>query len=179
MNDTTNPPQRSPSVPTAQVNPLRSRADWDRQRAAALSDPGAFHGDIARRQIHWFVTGVAADSGVGSAGAWLQFDDASGRWTGWDAASGAPVTADLGAGYEPWQRAFNADDPPHWKWFEGGATNACFNEVDRHVLAGFGITPSAMATAPIATQSKTPMVVMAAATSAITARSRPLSSGQA
>jgi len=35
-------------------------------------------------------------------------------------------------------------------------------------IAGFGITPSAMATAPIATQSKTPMVVMAAATSAIT-----------
>jgi branched-chain amino acid transport system substrate-binding protein len=36
------------------------------------------------------------------------------------------------------------------------------------VIAGFGITPSAMAAAPIATQSKTPMVVMAAATSAIT-----------
>jgi branched-chain amino acid transport system substrate-binding protein len=36
------------------------------------------------------------------------------------------------------------------------------------VLAGFGITPAAMATAPIATQSKTPMIVMAAATSAIT-----------
>ncbi|CAD5369677.1 Leu/Ile/Val-binding protein homolog 6 [Rubrivivax sp. A210] len=35
-------------------------------------------------------------------------------------------------------------------------------------LAGFGITPSALASAPIATQSKTPMVVMAAATSAIT-----------
>ena len=39
------------------------------------------------------------------------------------------------------------------------------------VLAGFGITPSAFATAPIATQSKTPMVVTAAATSAITERS--------
>ena len=37
-----------------------------------------------------------------------------------------------------------------------------------HVLAGFGITPSALATAPIATQSKTPEVVMAAATSSIT-----------
>ena len=37
-----------------------------------------------------------------------------------------------------------------------------------NVLAGFGITPSALATAPIATQSKTPMVVMAAATSIIT-----------
>ena len=36
------------------------------------------------------------------------------------------------------------------------------------VLAGFGITPAALATAPIATQSKTPMVVMAAATSSIT-----------
>jgi branched-chain amino acid transport system substrate-binding protein len=33
---------------------------------------------------------------------------------------------------------------------------------------GFGVTPAAMATAPIATQSKTPMVVMAAGTSAIT-----------
>ena len=36
------------------------------------------------------------------------------------------------------------------------------------VLAGFGLTPLAMATAPVATQSKTPMVVMAAATSIIT-----------
>ncbi|MDB5944564.1 MAG: receptor ligand binding region family protein, partial [Ramlibacter sp.] len=37
-----------------------------------------------------------------------------------------------------------------------------------NVLAGFGITPSATAVAPIATQSKTPEVVMAAATSSIT-----------
>jgi len=37
-----------------------------------------------------------------------------------------------------------------------------------NVLAGFGITPSAFATAPLATQSKTPMVVMAAGTSSIT-----------
>lgn len=36
------------------------------------------------------------------------------------------------------------------------------------VLAGFGLTPLALATAPLATQSRTPMVVMAAATSAIT-----------
>jgi len=39
------------------------------------------------------------------------------------------------------------------------------------VLAGYGLTPLAFATAPIATQSKTPMVVMAAATSSITERS--------
>ena len=35
-------------------------------------------------------------------------------------------------------------------------------------LAGFGLTPIALAIAPIATQSKTPMVVMAAGTSSIT-----------
>ncbi len=37
-----------------------------------------------------------------------------------------------------------------------------------HVLAGFGLTPQAFATAPIATQARTPMVVMSAATSSIT-----------
>ena len=36
------------------------------------------------------------------------------------------------------------------------------------VLAGFGLTPLALSTAPIATQAKIPMVVMAAATSIIT-----------
>jgi len=36
------------------------------------------------------------------------------------------------------------------------------------VIAGFGITPTALATAPLATQSKTPLIVMAAATSSIT-----------
>ena len=37
-----------------------------------------------------------------------------------------------------------------------------------NVLAGFGLTPIALAVAPIATQSKTPQIVMAAATSIIT-----------
>ncbi len=39
------------------------------------------------------------------------------------------------------------------------------------VLAGFGLTPLALATAPIATQAKVPMIVMAAATSSITEQS--------
>ncbi|WP_213956234.1 MULTISPECIES: ABC transporter substrate-binding protein [unclassified Variovorax] len=37
-----------------------------------------------------------------------------------------------------------------------------------NVIAGFGVTPAALAAAPLATQSKTPQVVMAAATSSIT-----------
>jgi branched-chain amino acid transport system substrate-binding protein len=39
------------------------------------------------------------------------------------------------------------------------------------VLAGFGLTPQAFAVAPIATQGKTPMVVMQAATSSVTEKS--------
>jgi len=39
------------------------------------------------------------------------------------------------------------------------------------VLAGFGLTPLALAAAPVATESKTPMVVMAAATGMIPTRS--------
>ena len=39
------------------------------------------------------------------------------------------------------------------------------------VIAGFGITPSALAAGPIATQSKTPAVIMAAATSSVVATS--------
>lgn len=39
------------------------------------------------------------------------------------------------------------------------------------VLAGFGLTPQAFATAPLATQSKTPMVVMQAASSSVTEKS--------
>jgi branched-chain amino acid transport system substrate-binding protein len=39
------------------------------------------------------------------------------------------------------------------------------------VLAGFGLTPLALASAPIATQAKVPMIVMAAATSSITEQS--------
>ncbi len=40
-----------------------------------------------------------------------------------------------------------------------------------NVLAGFGLTPLALATVPIATQAKIPLVVMAAATSSITEQS--------
>jgi branched-chain amino acid transport system substrate-binding protein len=39
------------------------------------------------------------------------------------------------------------------------------------VLAGFGLTPLALAAAPLATQAKTPMIVMAAATAMITEQS--------
>jgi acrylyl-CoA reductase (NADPH)/3-hydroxypropionyl-CoA dehydratase/3-hydroxypropionyl-CoA synthetase len=128
------PPAVAPRPP--QRNPLRSRADWDAMRAAVLADPGAFHGTIARRNLHWFVPGV------GAVGAWLSFDDRSGTWSGWDAGTGAPVAPALDAGFAPWARAFDDREAPQYRWFEGALTNACFNEVDRHVLAGHGDEPA-------------------------------------
>jgi acrylyl-CoA reductase (NADPH)/3-hydroxypropionyl-CoA dehydratase/3-hydroxypropionyl-CoA synthetase len=118
-------------APQAEINPVRTRADWEAMRAAVLADPGAFHGDIAARRIHWFV------ANCGPAGAWLSRDDA-GAWTGWDAATGVPVAPALPAGFAPWTRAFDDSNPPHWRWFTGGRTNAAFNEIDRHVLSGHG-----------------------------------------
>ncbi len=112
-------------------NPVRSRLDWVSMRASALADPGAFHGDIAATGMHWFLAEVGAE------GAWLSRDE-HGRWLGWDAQTGSPVTAALPADFRPWKTAFDASQPPHWRWFVGGRTNACFSEVDRHVLAGHG-----------------------------------------
>jgi acrylyl-CoA reductase (NADPH)/3-hydroxypropionyl-CoA dehydratase/3-hydroxypropionyl-CoA synthetase len=101
-------------------------------RAACRHDPGGFHGAIAKRQICWLL------ENQGEAGAWAYFDEIGACWTGWDARSGAALVLDLPESFEPWGRAFNDDDPPNWRWFEGGLTNAAFNEVDRHVLAGHG-----------------------------------------
>jgi len=112
------------------ANPVRTRADWETMRAQVLADPGAFHGRIAAQNLHWLVD-------VAGRPAWLS-RGADGEWTGWDAETAAPVAADLPADFAPWTRAFNADDAPNFRWFEGGRTNAAFNELDRHVLAGHG-----------------------------------------
>ncbi|MEL6487631.1 MAG: AMP-binding protein, partial [Pseudomonadota bacterium] len=108
------------------------RAAFDAGRSACAQDPGAYHGAIAKRRICWFLPDLA------EAGVWAFLDDETGSWTGWDAASGDPIRLNLAEEYEPWDRAFNDDMPPDWRWFEGGLTNVAFNEVDRHVLAGHG-----------------------------------------
>ncbi|UAJ09998.1 AMP-binding protein [Glacieibacterium megasporae] len=123
-------PVASPATivaPRPVSNPVRTRADWEAMRAAVLADPGKFHGNMARETLHWFVPSVNA---------WLNYAD--GVWSGWDAVTAAPVTADLPADFAPWTTAFDASDAPFFKWFSGGLTNACFAEVDRHVLAGHG-----------------------------------------
>ncbi|HYH39818.1 MAG TPA: AMP-binding protein [Azospirillum sp.] len=105
------------------VNPIRSAADWQRMRAACERDPGAFHGDVAARAIHWF-----------DGESWLS-READGVWRGWNAATGEPAER---RDWTPWATAFDGSEAPFYRWFSGGLTNAAFNEVDRHVLSGFG-----------------------------------------
>ena len=40
--------------------------------------------------------------------------------------------------YKKWDQVLDTSDAPHYRWFVGGQTNACYNAVDRHVEAGRG-----------------------------------------
>ena len=111
---------------------IPDRAAFAHMRASCIADPGAFHGAIAKRRLCWLV------ERIGEVGAWVYFDDDAHGWRGWDAVTGAAILPDLPESFEPWDRAFNDDDPPNWRWFEGGLTSTAFNEVDRHVLSGHG-----------------------------------------
>ena len=130
------PQGRAVPAPEATTNPIRTREEWERARGACEKDPGRFHGDIAKRELHWFVRTLGVN------GAWIRWDDGARRWTGFDAANGLSGSASRPESHEPWARAFDDDAAPFYRWFAGGLTNACFNEVDRHVLAGFGDEPA-------------------------------------
>jgi acrylyl-CoA reductase (NADPH)/3-hydroxypropionyl-CoA dehydratase/3-hydroxypropionyl-CoA synthetase len=130
------PASAAVAPPSAVVNALTTRAAWQQAREACTRDPGAYHADIARREIHWF------EPSVGAHGAWLSFDAAAGGWRGYDARTGAAVSPALAADYAPWRRAFDDSEAPFYRWFDGALTNACFNELDRHVLAGHGAEPA-------------------------------------
>jgi len=109
---------------------LRNAADETVLREQAKEDPGAFHGDVAAAELHWFDPELRA---------WLRFDPRCQVWTGFDATSGATIdSARREPSWRPWRQAFDDSEAPFFRWFAGAQTNACFNEVDRHVLAGDG-----------------------------------------
>lgn len=110
------------------ANPIRTGDDWHTIRDACQRDPGGRHGAIAAEMLHWYVP---------AAQAWLT-RDADGAWRGYDGRTGGPVSWSAEADFSPWSLAFDDADPPNYRWFVGARTNACFNEVDRHVLAGHG-----------------------------------------
>ncbi len=107
---------------------LKDQAAEDEQRKLASSDPGTYHGNIAAAELHWF-----------DSQRWVSRDPHSGEWQGFSASSGEPLEdPSCDADWRPWQKAFDDSAAPYFRWFSGAATNACFNEVDRHVLGGRG-----------------------------------------
>lgn len=38
----------------------------------------------------------------------------------------------------PWDKVLDDDNQPFTKWYTGGYLNACYNAIDRHILAGKG-----------------------------------------
>ena len=134
---TASPPIREPQVAD------QSAYDDIQQQAAA--SPAAFWDPIAKRELHWlhpelhaWLSSTSSRSFAAAAAdeeEEAQLDDSAPRWTGWHAATALPVTSS--SEWTPWLSTIDAthDPLPFVKWFNGGRTNAAFNEVDRHVLA--------------------------------------------
>ncbi len=112
---------------------LRDAADAQAHRERVQADPGGYHGEVAASELHWFDE---------SEGAWLRRDPESGSWSGFDATTGEPVEGTRESDWTPWETAFDDAEAPFFRWFVGGRTNACFNEVDRHLLSGDGDRPA-------------------------------------
>ncbi len=113
---------------------LGNQQEEDRQRQHALDNPGEYHGDIAAAELHWFDAGQAR---------WLNRDAATGQWRAIDAQTGDALDlAGVDSDWRPWRAAFDDSNAPFYRWFAGASTNACFNEVDRHVLGGRGSHPA-------------------------------------
>jgi len=126
ITDPTNAPFMPPLPTDRHVNPIKNTADWERMREACIADPGAFHGNIAAETIHWY--NPARD--------WWLIQEKPGLWHGIDHTTGEAVT--LNEDWQPWIYALDDSEAPFYRWFSGAQTNACFNEVDRHVFLGHG-----------------------------------------
>ncbi len=113
---------------------LQDNTQEQQERHLALQEPGIYHGDIAAAELHWYEP---------DSGAWINFDPEANAWSGYASAEGTLLhDAPFANDWRPWHTAFDDSQAPFYRWFDGALTNACFNEVDRHVLAGNGDTPA-------------------------------------
>ncbi|MEM9531358.1 MAG: AMP-binding protein [Pseudomonadota bacterium] len=107
---------------------LSERADTATdERSACTADPGAYHGAIAGRTLHWYEP---------DSQSWVT--QTTKGWTGYAEADGSLMSPALDPSWTPWHTAFSEASAPFYRWFDGALTNAAFNEVDRHVLSGRG-----------------------------------------
>jgi acetyl-CoA synthetase len=62
------------------------------------------------------------------------YEEAEADWKGW----WERQAQELLDWAHPWDTVLNDEDPPFYRWFEGGKLNASYNCLDRHVEAGRG-----------------------------------------
>ncbi len=109
---------------------LHSQAQEDSLRHSIVASPDCFFGDMARMALHWFDV---------SGEQWLSFDPSLGSWLGVDQATGNFGPAQCLASNEtPWQQVLDSSRSPYLRWYVGAQTNACFNQIDRHLLSERG-----------------------------------------
>ncbi|XP_043654256.1 acyl-CoA synthetase short-chain family member 3, mitochondrial [Drosophila teissieri] len=49
----------------------------------------------------------------------------------------------------PWEKVLDNSNPPFTKWYVGGYLNACYNSIDRHILAGRGCNVALIHDSPL------------------------------
>jgi len=110
-------------------NPISTKKDYEHFRDLCKADLEGFHSQIAKREVHWYHP---------ESKAWIAYSDKENAWIGYEAKTGKKITTNKSNDFSPWEKGLDEQKAPYYRWFQGAYTNACFNEVDRHVLEGFG-----------------------------------------
>jgi hypothetical protein len=102
---------------------VRSRRAYAQVETECRANPAAVWAPIASGQLHWHSSAHAA---------WLSKAADGSSWRGWFIFRALP--AEIAAEqWQPWTDLVDETEHPFVRWFIGGATNAAFNELDRHV----------------------------------------------
>mmetsp|Transcript_72843 Transcript_72843/g.126442 ORF Transcript_72843/g.126442 Transcript_72843/m.126442 type:complete len:1630 (-) Transcript_72843:238-5127(-) len=128
--------------------PESAGIDYEKCHQRCERDSMRYHESVAAKNLHWYNS--EEDS-------WLTWQPLGsnpvedhtdwafpGGWRGWslkDSAEGGSKVVMEAEGHKdwmPWRTALDDSAAPFYKWFVGGKTNACMNEVDRHVIGGHG-----------------------------------------
>ena len=99
-------------------NPICSQEQWNEMRE---HDPS----QNAAQLIHWYDP---------ESESW-QAQNSESCWGGWST-TGSPLLVE--SPWTPWKAVLDQKDAPYQRWYSGAATNAAANEIDRHVMDGFG-----------------------------------------
>lgn len=106
-------PTSEPDGPSLEPinNGLISSIAVHEAKLACTADPGAYHGSIARRMLHWYNSDLRA---------WLSWDSARSCWSGWDVTANPVELSE----WTPWEVTLETKRAPYYEWFVGASTSA-------------------------------------------------------